>query len=492
MAEVRVGPVILIALAASLAPATVAHGATVSVDGTAGPSGEEFISYKARKGEANRVLVNIGSRSVTIVDNGVDRISLDKSARMCRRTGKRRVVCQRQQIPGGNRVFLPVFLVLGDRSDTARFAPGADSADRGQDDPLAVADSYEDTEGAISEATNVDAGPGDDIVTGTRYADVISPGTGRDRIEGRAGNDDILLAPDGKKDSLRAGGGIDGLNYSYSTAFPVTVDLTAGTAGATGAAGDRDQIRGFEQAHGGPKDDVLIGTGDGEALYGEAGRDRVEGREGNDMVAGDSPLVSTASANEIVAGPGDDVVDARSQNHPEQFSAAPQLAPTSAVDCGPGNDVEAGDVDDLLDPSCETAAFRIPEEWLPIEEPFYNTPMRVAPVARAADGSPIFEVPCPAKTRPQAAGCSGKVVVERPPQPGSDAAPEELGSGSFSLQPGQRANVEVKLNAAGQAAVSARSVVAVHVTATLPPPPGDDWGGRVLSANFGWQTVLGP
>jgi Ca2+-binding RTX toxin-like protein len=485
----KVVPIILVALAASLAPATLAHGATVSVGGTAGPSGEEFIQFKAGKGEANRVLVNFRPTSITIVDRGVGRIRLDRSARMCRRSGDRRVVCMRERVPGGNYVFLPVFLVLGDRNDTARFAPGADSSDRRQDDPLAVADSYEDTEGAIVEATNVDAGPGDDIVTGTKYADVIAPGTGRDRVEGRAGDDDILLTPDGRTDSLKAGGGIDGLNYSFATAVPVTVDLTAGVAGA---AGERDRALGFEQAHGGSKDDVLLGSGDGEALYGEAGRDRVEGREGDDMVVGDSPLVSTAFVNEIAAGPGDDVVDARSQGHTDQFDPRPQLAPTTSVDCGPGNDIEAGDVDDRLDPSCEAAAFRIPEEYLPVEEPFYDAPMRVAPASRAADGSPVFEVPCPAKTRPQAAGCTGKVVVERPPVPGSSASPEELGSGSFSLPPGGRTNVEVTLNAAGRAAVSQGSVVAVHVTATLPPPPGDDWGGRVLSANFGWQTVLGP
>ncbi|HEX8646350.1 MAG TPA: hypothetical protein VF715_05580 [Thermoleophilaceae bacterium] len=490
----RRGTVILVTLVASLAPSSLAHAATVSVDGTAGPSAEEFISFQAAKGEVNRVLVNIGPRSVTIVDRGVSRIVLDKRARMCRLSGKRRVVCQREQIPGGNRLFVPVFLQLGDRSDTARFAPGADSGDRRHDDPLAIADRYDDTEGAIVEATNIDAGPGDDIVTGTKYADVIAPGTGRDRIEGRAGDDDILLTPDGREDSIKAGGGIDGLDYSRDTRVPVTVDLS--TRGAR-AGSERDKVYGFEQVHGGPKDDLLLGSSDGDALYGEGGRDRVEGREGNDMLAGDSPLVSTTSANEIVAGPGDDAVDARSQGHPEQFDPSPQLVPTTSVDCGPGNDVEAGDVDDRLDPSCETAAFRIPEEWLPVEDPFYDTPMRVAPVARSADGSPVFEVPCPAETRPQAAGCTGKVVIERPPvsaqpQPGTNPAPEELGSGSFSLRAGERANVEVKLNAAGRAAVAERSVVAVHVTATLGPPPGDDWGGRVLSANFGWQTVLEP
>jgi hypothetical protein len=461
----------------------------VSADGTAGPSGEEYLQYKASKGEANRVLVNIGPRSITIVDSGTKRIGVAKSARACKRTSNTRVVCQRERVPDGRYVLVPIFLILGDRNDTARFSPGADSGDVGHDDPLAVADSYDDTEGAVIEATNVDAGPGDDIVTGTKYADVISPGTGRDRVEGRAGDDDINLTPDGRADTFKAGGGIDGLNYTYATKDPVTVDLTAARAGA---AGEGDRIRGFEQVHGGPKDDVLRGTSDGEALYGEAGNDRVDGREGDDMVAGDSPVVSTASPNEIVAGPGDDVVDARSQNHPEQFSAAPQMAPTSMIDCGPGNDIEAGDVDDRLDPSCETSAFRIPEEWLPIEEPFYDTPMRVAPVSRSADGSPVYEVPCPAKTRPQAASCTGKVVLERPPVPGSNASPEELGSGSFALQTGQRANVEVKLNDAGRAAVSQGSVVAVHVTATLGPTPGDDWGGRTLSANFGWQTVLGP
>ena len=484
----KANPIIVLTVAAALAAPAAAHGATVSTDGTAGPSAEEYIAFKAGRGEANRVLVNFGSRAVTIVDLGVDRIRLSGRANRCRRGGRRRVVCPLEQIPGGNREFLSVFLELGDRNDTARFAPGADSPDSHPDDPLAITDSYEDTEGAVIEASNVDAGPGNDVVTGSRYADVISLGTGQDRAEGRGGGDDILLTPDGRTDSIRAGGGTDGLVYSSSSG-PVTVDLAAGRAGA---AGEHDRIRGIEQVHGGPKDDVLLGSRHGDALYGESGSDRIVGGDGNDMLAGDSPLVSAAFVNDIDAGVGDDVVDARSQGHPEQFDPTPQLAPTTTVDCGPGSDIEAGDVDDRLAASCEAVAFRIPEEYLPLENPHYDAPMKAVPVARAADGSPVFEVPCPARTRPAAGRCSGTVAVERPPVDGSGASPENLGSGSFSLEAGQRTNVEVTLNSAGRAAVSNGSPVAVHVTATLTPPPGDDWGGRVLNANFGWQTVLEP
>jgi hypothetical protein len=465
-----------LAVVACLAVPGAARAARVEVSASTGPASEEFILYRAGKGESNRVRVKIARRSITIVDRGVRRIGLRRRRNFtnCRRTGRRRVVCPRRNVQ----------VVLRDKSDKVSFTPGTDSPDVDHADPLALADRYGDTEGAFLEATDVNGGSGKDIITGSRYSDVITPGPGRDRVNGRGGNDDIYLAPDGRKDSIRGGGGIDGI--AYTAEVPVTVDLAAGTAGPPG---DTDRIQGIEQVHGGPMDDVLLGSGNADALYGEAGSDQIDGRGGNDLLVGDSPGASRPFANQITGGPGDDIVDARSQIGPNPASS---LAPTTTVDCGAGNDREAGEVDDLLDPSCEAAAFRIPLDFLFLEQPLYDVPMKVAPVARAADGSPTFEVPCPAITFPPSSGCNGTVAVERPPVAGSSAPAEKLGSGSFNLTPGQRANVMVQLTPAGQTAVASGSPVAVHVTATLPPPAGSPPGQTPSKADFGWQAVLGP
>jgi hypothetical protein len=455
----RARTAIALAATACLAMPAAARAATVELSVSVGLSGEEFILYRAGKGERNRVHVTIGRRSVTIVDHGVRRIALRRHGHptTCRRPARRRVVCPHDNVQ----------LVLGDKNDKVSFSPGTDSPDTEHTDPLTLADTHDvPTEGAFLEASDIDGGRGNDVIKGSKYYDVIRPGPGRDRVDGRGGGDDIVPGPDGQRDSIRGGGGVDSIVYIGQAA--VTVDLAAGTGGRPG---DTDRLEGIEQPHGGPND-VLLGSENGDALYGE----HVDGRGGNDL------LVSDSTRYTVTGGPGDDVIDARTEG----------LNPTTKVDCGPGSDRVAGEVDDLLDPSCEAAAFRIPVVGaLFLEQPLWDVTMKVAPVARAADGSPTFEVPCPAMTSPPTSACSGTVAVERPPVAGSSAPPESFGSGSFNIAPGQRANVMVQLTPAGQMAVSSGSPVAVHVTANLPqtgPPPG----GMPLKADFGWQEVLPP
>ena len=64
----------VVAIAASLAAPTGAHAATLSMSGSAGPASEFYLLYTADRGEANRVLVNFGARSVSLVDRGVSKI----------------------------------------------------------------------------------------------------------------------------------------------------------------------------------------------------------------------------------------------------------------------------------------------------------------------------------------------------------------------------------------------------------------------------------
>jgi hemolysin type calcium-binding protein len=464
----------LVAAAALTAPAR-ADAAVVYVSASTGPAAETYIQYTAGGGERNRVQVHLQRSSVTIVDRGVAFLEFRHQQYFddCTRTGLRRLVCPRA----------PIYLDLGDGDDTLTFAPGNPGSDHPHTNPLALQADYGDHEGAVVETTNVQGGSGNDVITGSRFDDVISPGPGRDRVEGRGGHDELYVAPDGRRDVLKGGGAIDALRFDgyleSRTRVPVTVDLAAGTAGP---AGDKDRMRGIERVHGGPKADVLRGTDAGEAFYGVDGRDRIRGRGGNDLLVGNSPIGSKSYPDDIVAGEGDDVIDARGYTRGAR----------TVVDCGAGADRELGEADDLLT-SCESAVFRIPAPYRPDELPLYRVLMPVAPTARDPDGSPTFEVPCPARAQYRNRGCSGLVVVLRPDLPDPHGPPEELyGSGSFDLRPGERGSVHVPLNADGQAAVAIGAPVGIRVTADLAQPASAPKGAKPAQAEFGWQEVLEP
>ncbi|MEA2427100.1 MAG: hypothetical protein QOF37_728 [Thermoleophilaceae bacterium] len=453
----------VVAAALCGAPA-VAQASRVELTGTAGPAAEVFPLYRAAKGERNHVHVTLGSRGVTIFDSGVRRIH--PTSTLCKSLSRRRVFCDGS---------FYVEVRLGDRNDTVTFSPGGNGRAPATANPLSLAEDYSDNQGAPTATTFVYGGPGNDVISGSNLDDFIDPGPGRDRVMGRGGDDVLYMPPDGRRDSADGGGGVDTLDYQQLHR-PVTVDLTAGTARI---AGETESVSNFERVHGTPGADTLLGSAKGDALYGEGGNDHIDGRAGNDLLVGESPL-GGMGPNTIVGGTGNDVVDARGS----------ALGPTTTVDCGPGADRETGDVDSLLDPSCEAAVVRIPADNLPDEQPLFGVPMKAAPVASDATG-PTFEVPCPTAAQYPNGGCTGTVALQRPPAAGSGSAPESYGSGSFSLTPGQRADVHVTLNVAGQAAVAAGSPVAVHVTgeaAPNPPTPGRS-GPKI---DFGWQRVLGP
>jgi hypothetical protein len=429
---------------------TPASASTVTSNGSTGPDATFFVEYQAARGERNRVTVKFGA-ATTIVDRGVRRIHVPRGFG-CRATSRRRVVCDEPI----------VFLRLRDRDDTVHFVPGGDKPDPPRTDPFALSEdysSYYDDQGGIDATTIVEAGRGNDTVTGSNGVDWISPGPGRDRIDTRGGADQVDITPDGARDRIRSGGGIDGLYYGL-TQVPLAVDLENGI---TGAAGEGDRVSGFERVHAGAGDDTIRGSDRAEALYGEAGVDRIEGAGGNDLVTGDAPTSETASMNVLSGGDGNDVIDARGAT----------FAPTTQVDCGPGNDVETGEVDDLLAPGCESVAFRVRADTI-VEEDLPERPYQKAlPVAVAPDGTPTFEIRCPSEVSSVVSGCSGTVALEQPDRP--DAGPV-YGSGPFDIPAGERAEVRVDLTGAGREAIARGEPVAVHVTAQ--------------PADFGWQTVI--
>jgi Ca2+-binding RTX toxin-like protein len=490
--------ILLAALLASLVLglAPTARAARVEINLTTGTESDQYIQFTAARGERNRVRVvrRVGPQRlgepgdlrfrVTITDTGVRRLQ----GSGCRNRSAQTVIC---------RGAFAVSLDLGDGNDRVSFDSPGRSDDRIPSDPSELAAPFEDDDGAVGTGAVVVGGPGDDVIFGTPFPDIIFPGPGRDRVMARGGPDTVIVEPDGARDFLKGDAGVNALKFSGST--PVTVDTRAGRAGAPG---QRDKITGFRRITGGGGDDTLLGGDAGEALYGNGGNDRIDGRGGADLIVGDSPRFFV-SANRLLGGPGDDLIDARSD--PRLNSGPPSETPplpTSTVTCGDGSDRVMSDTDDFLDPSCEAAVYRVPaleSEQDDVGDLFAPT-MPIVPVSRGADGAPTFDVPCPMQlgARPfpvvTVARCVGSVALERPPTAGSTTPPEQLGSGSFDLPRGQRAPVAVTLNDAGrQALATPGTILAVHVTAVLNGncPPGATFPrANGACAGFGWQEVF--
>jgi Ca2+-binding RTX toxin-like protein len=174
----------------------------------------------------------------------------------------------------------------------------------------------------------IDAGDGSDRVTlrslDISTASVARGGAGGDRIFGGGGDD--ILHGDGGVDSLVGGSGINTLDGGLGDDFlyggsgrdrisfatrkrSVTVDLAKGKAGQRG---EKDVLDEVEEAIGGQGSDELRGSSAANTLLGGpgAGRDRVDGRGGNDSLVG----------KRVIGGRGSDRIDGR------------------RLDCGSGGD----------------------------------------------------------------------------------------------------------------------------------------------------------
>lgn len=117
-------------------------------------------------------------------------------------------------------------------------------------------------------ATQVDAGPGADSITGSETHDLILGFAGSDSLIGLAGNDTL----DGEAENDTVDGGVGN-------------DLVIGRSG----------------------DDHLMGSSGNDTLHGGEGLDTLDGGEGDDLIFGGDTL--TDLSDTIFAGDGNDTVD---------------------------------------------------------------------------------------------------------------------------------------------------------------------------------------
>jgi Ca2+-binding RTX toxin-like protein len=113
--------------------------------------------------------------------------------------------------------------------------------------------------------TYVDAGPGNDSITGGVGSDTITGGAGKDTIYGGDGAD--RLNGNGTADKLYGQAGDDRLYGGEAN------DLMDGGGGV-------------DRLFGGNGDDTLLGGGSNDKLYGEAGNDVLYGQTQNDLLDG--------------------------------------------------------------------------------------------------------------------------------------------------------------------------------------------------------------
>ena len=174
----------------------------------------------------------------------------------------------------------------------------------------------------------VDAGAGDDWINGQAGNDVVTGGLGNDRFLGGGGHDDFDGGADDDfaqgnsgNDILRGGSGNDRLNGS------------AGHDQLTGQDGDDRMLAGAgrDTLTGGGGNDFLSGQGGADTLYGGEGNDRIKGGIGADVLYGED------GDDRLKGEDGDDILDGGIGNDVLQGQSGDDL-----LTGGPGNDSFSG------------------------------------------------------------------------------------------------------------------------------------------------------
>ena len=176
-------------------------------------------------------------------------------------------------------------------------------------------------------------GRGDDRICARRGRDVVYGWKGNDRLSGARGGDrlyaemgdDVLRGGAGRdvlagglgSDLIRGGPGADTADFSQDNLQgPMIVDLGAGAA--TGAGGSDvlgpGTIENVQMNCSAEQDDVLIGDGRPNRLYGGSGADLIRGEGGADTLYGGNPFQDTGDAictlddgpDQLFGGPDDD------------------------------------------------------------------------------------------------------------------------------------------------------------------------------------------
>lgn len=338
----------------------------------------------------------------------------------------------------------------------------------GGDDSIAGADGLAPlTSLALSGGTGNDAltgGDGADLVSGGDGADALSGGGGGDRVVGDRGGDtfaggagdDVLVWNNGDgSDVMNGDDGLDRVEvngalgagdaftvvpnggrakFDRTNLVPFTLDIGAEGLEVNGFGGDdavaiADGTPLAATADGGAGNDTLTGSAAAEALRGGSGDDVLTGGGGIDALDGEA---------------GNDRLEARD-------GAADQ------VRCGDGSDAATTDFGDVVE-GCEANAATAGPDTRGLA-----AAVRTSSVG-LRNGRVRVSVECPAA---EAGGCKGTVTLRTAGavRLSGVRTVATLGQASFTLRPGQRRTVSVKLTTgarrlARRGRIAARAVVA--------------------------------
>jgi Ca2+-binding RTX toxin-like protein len=225
--------VVGIALALGLSSPELASGATVSV-APVGAHETNEVFYTAGKGETNDVVASTDGATVTVHDPGAQ----IQAGNDCAASRQHTARCN---LPGPGLLNFD----LRDGDDTGRIT------------------------GPRIVLVSAEGGPGRDRLVGTRrLPDRFNGGRGPDVIEGKDGHNDTV----------------------YYTGRPDDIHVTLGDGNRNeGGPRDgalRDRLAGIENVVSGNGDDLLVGNGHKNDLFGGAGRDLLRGKGGYDHLGG--------------------------------------------------------------------------------------------------------------------------------------------------------------------------------------------------------------
>ena len=147
-----------------------------------------------------------------------------------------------------------------------------------------------------------------DTLSGTGHQNALYGRRGDDRLNGRTGDDtleggrgDDTLEGGKGGDRLKGGAGRDQAEYGNSTRG-ITADLVRSKDNTGEASGDT--FNSIEDLGGSDFDDVLLGNGDANHLYGRRGDDMLDGRAGKDVLVGGRgrDVLDGGAGNDLLSG----------------------------------------------------------------------------------------------------------------------------------------------------------------------------------------------
>ncbi len=372
---------VLLAVAAGPAAAgTATHGPECPDDPRSGLLCSDQTFFRAAPGEANRLVVTVGSDTLihddgAPVEAGAGCVQVDANTARCPGFQPDLRTADGDDVIVATGFLDYVRARLGEGNDRSE-GPAAVRGEDG-DDVLVGHEAGSGGPAGIG-IDGLDGGPGDDVLRGLSGADRLVGGPGADVLEGGEG-EDALLATDGigddlvvpwaltepRPDRVDGGGGVDEANYAGEDrglavdlrgargAGAASGDTFSGVEGLAVFAGTNDLAGddGTNRISAGRGRDRIDGRGGDDFLHGGGGADTMEGGDGDDLVQtpGEQAALHGGLGDDRVIGPRSGLADGGPGEDDVTVPAR------GAIRCGPDNDTVRGVGRSRLGRDCEYA-----------------------------------------------------------------------------------------------------------------------------------------